>query len=169
MSKIGIKALALSYRDIENIAKQFRWHLKINGVFPADKLEYILEYLGCALHIKDDIKEEGFTNSNGSIMILRTDVYEKLLENEPRARFTATHELSHKLLHCNNNNLVNCRAESIPDYCNPEWQANALAGAILCPANEITLNMNCQDIMNKFVVSKECASIRLEKIKKHNL
>lgn len=168
MSNLGIKARALNYNDIEFISQNIRKKFGINGMFPVNKLEHLVELLGCTFDIRDDIKEEGFTDIYGTVITLREDVYEGLIKNNPRARFTAMHELSHKILHCNNRfNLTRCRSEHIPIYCDPEWQANALAGAMLCPAKDIkNLNMNYKDIMDKFIVSELCAKKRLNAMNK---
>ena len=162
MSKIGIKTIPLSYNDIEFIAMSVRKRFEITGTFPADKFEFLIQILGVNIDIRDDIKEEGFTDIFGNKITLREDVYNGLINNEPRARFTAIHELAHKILHCNNYNLARCEKEDIPAYRDPEWQADALAGAILCPASEIKkMNMDYQDIMRIFLVSETCARKRL--------
>lgn len=163
MDKIGIKAPALGYDNVELISQSIRKKFGItNNIFPIDKLEYLLVFLGCNLCIRNDIIEEGFTSMDGSAITLREDVYNGLIKNEPRCRFTGAHELSHLILHSNNTNMGQCRTKDIKIYCNPEWQANALAGALLCPAKEIKrLHMGCQDIMEKFLVSEASARIRL--------
>jgi Zn-dependent peptidase ImmA (M78 family) len=170
MSKEGIKATPLNYQLIEMIAVEIRNRLKISGKFPADKLELILSILyddKCTFSVREDIKEEGTTSLDGSFVSLRMDVYDDLLSHKPRARFTAVHELSHRILHCDKfSNIVCCKTEEIEIYCNPEWQADALAGAILCPASEIIkYNMDEYKIMNRYGVSENCAKKRLSIIK----
>lgn len=166
MDSLGFMAPPLSYNALEEIAKQLRSIFKIKGSFPANKLEWILYLLykdTCTLYITKDIQEEGLTYLNGELIVLKEDVYDGLLKDDRRCRFTAIHELSHRILHCNNSfKLVQCRADGIPAYSNPEWQANALAGAILCPADQIKNdNMCAEDIMEKFLVSRSCAEKRL--------
>jgi Zn-dependent peptidase ImmA (M78 family) len=165
MSDLGIKAPPVSYKDIEAIATVLRNKLKIKGRFPADKLEFILQILSgdnCPLGIKDDMEEEGRTLLNGRGIYLKSDVYDALIgENDPRARFTAMHELAHRILHCKPSaSLVHCRGK-VERYCDPEWQADALAGAILCPAHEIkSKKMSVDEIMREYRVSRPCAEIR---------
>lgn len=163
----GIKAPPQTYKTLEAIATILREKFKITGMFPAEKLEFLLEGLfrgTCIFRAGDDIEEEGRTLLNGSGMILRSDVYDALIEqNEPRARFTAMHELAHRILHCKlTSSLARARGK-VEVYCDPEWQADALAGAILCPAKDIkSNNMSVEDIMREFRVSKPCAEKRFK-------
>ena len=79
----------------------------------------------------------------------------------------AAHELAHRILHCNQfANIAHCRGK-IETFCDPEWQADALAGAILCPAHEIKskVEMSVDDVMTKYRVSRPCAEKRLKVIK----
>jgi hypothetical protein len=74
----GIKAPPQTYKSLESIATIIRERLKITGMFPADRLEFLLEGLfrgTCIFRTADDIEEEGRTLLNGSGMILRSDVY----------------------------------------------------------------------------------------------
>lgn len=171
-TSLGIKTTPIGYQDIERIATKLRTLLKIsNGTFPADKLERIVEILygeKCLFGVRD-MPEEGITLLNGSAIYLSTSTYDNLINQDTRARFTAMHELAHRILHCNGmSNLAHCRTgEIIKTYCNPEWQADALAGAILCPASEITSNITAKDIAEKYLVSMQCAETRLSVIRKY--
>jgi Zn-dependent peptidase ImmA (M78 family) len=171
MSSLGVKAAPLNYKTIETIAVAIRQKLEITGEFPANTLEHILQgFFGdtCPLGIKDNINQEGLTLLDGSGIYLKSNVYEDLtVHNEARARFTAMHELAHRILHCNQfANIAHCRGK-IETFCDPEWQADALAGAILCPAHEIKskVEMSVDDVMTKYRVSRPCAEKRLKVIK----
>lgn len=166
MSNLGIKATGLSYNYIEQVAKTIRDSLAVKDKFPAHKLELIVNLLtkgNCQLHVDNSMREEGKTFITGDAICLREDVYDNLLNHELRARFTSLHELAHRILHCRpNSGIAQCRTNNIPKYCDPEWQADALAGALLCPAEQIKkLNLSIDNIMDRYLVSRPCAEKRL--------
>lgn len=76
---------------------------------------------------------------------------------------TIAHEIAHYIL------LVICGVKlnrvfgnaSMKTYCDPEWQAKALAGEIMCP-NHLIEEMTAEEIKNKCGVSMQAATFNLK-------
>lgn len=113
-------------------------------------------------------------------IILSPETYESLLKDNPRARFTAAHEIGHALLHSNElrhrildgGNVLKLNRGSIPPYRDPECQANAFASALLMPTRHIVeiikspLRQTTR-IINTFKVSVEAAGYRVNRLDKY--
>lgn len=111
-------------------------------------------------------------------ILLRADVYEKMLDRNPRARFTCTHECAHGILgHLRqlNQRLVDghrlalYRRTNIPAYRNPEWQANYFAGAFLMPTKAVLAVVqeagpDVGVVAETFQVSASAADVRLRQL-----
>lgn len=97
-----------------------------------------------------------------NIISIREDVYEGAIAGVGRDRMTITHEISHYIL------MVICSVKfskvsgcfSRKAYCDPEWQAKALAGEIMCP-NNLIKNMSVNEIAVQCGVSKSAAEYNL--------
>ena len=110
-------------------------------------------------------------------VLLSPATYEQLVMHDPRARFTTSHEVGHAILHfkqlnsnLKNNNRKLYRRNSIPAFRDPEWQANAFAAALLMPSDQMHRlkqqepNNLVDKVARLFVVSRESASIRIERL-----
>lgn len=82
--------------------------------------------------------------------------------DDPRCRFTLTHELCHFFLMTVTGRHPKESEEKPEAYKDPEWQANALAGYILVPPEE-TSTMSIEEIENNCCVSPECATYAIYK------
>lgn len=82
--------------------------------------------------------------------------------DDPRCRFTLTHELCHFFLMTVTGRHPKESEEKPEAYKDPEWQANALAGYILVPPEE-TSSMSIEEIENNCCVSPECATYAIYK------
>lgn len=109
-----------------------------------------------------------------SEILLAESVYERLLDDQPRARFTAAHECLHGLLHLKEirMRLVDgsapalYRRHEIPRYRNPEWQADVFAGTFLMPTPAVKAfveryGADPRAMAKTFVVSVRAAELRL--------
>lgn len=89
--------------------------------------------------------------------------------DDPRCRFTLTHELCHFFLMTVTGRHPKESEEKPQAYKDPEWQANALAGYLLVPPTE-TKDMSVEEIENNCCVSPECATYatlkRIKEMKK---
>lgn len=117
-----------------------------------------------------------YTDPVEKVIVLSSDVYEQLLADVPRQRFTAAHEAGHavvhgaQLTHCleNLSAISLARRSDIATYCDPEWQANAFAASILMPepmvqklAHKFSGKGLKEKMASTFKVSFECAGYRL--------
>ena len=90
-------------------------------------------------------------------MTIRNSVYEGACDNNGRDRFTLAHETGHYFLH--RNGLSFARSEyEVPKYCDPEWQANVFASALLIPKS-VTFSMGAEEIRDTCKVSYQAAEI----------
>lgn len=118
-----------------------------------------------------------------SEIVLREDVYDKMLEGHPRSRFTCAHECGHGVLgHINQlgkkladgKELALYRRTSIPAYMNPESQASYFAGAFLMPLVAVrAIVKECgadpYALAKTFLVSPSAAEVRLRQLGRRNL
>ncbi|WCS22787.1 ImmA/IrrE family metallo-endopeptidase [Methylobacterium sp. NMS14P] len=93
------------------------------------------------------------------MLTLRTDVYERILDHKGRDRFTGCHEVGHAVLH---GRTLNRLAPGIRParYCDPEWQANTFAGAILMPEHMVRAMRSVGEIADEFGVTRDAAEVR---------
>ena len=88
---------------------------------------------------------------------LREDVYIAAANNNPFARLTVMHEAGHCMWHDRIPiSLPRRDASNIPAYSSSEWQANALAGALLMPFVKI-VEMTPEEIADKYLVTISAA------------
>lgn len=178
---------ARSYSDIEGLGRRIRQVLgvKSDGAFPAlavfetlsdAQFGIPLTYAVANLDEGVEAKTEYIRRLGGVQVALSETVYEKLEEDDPRARFTFTHELVHVVAH--QRELV--RLSHIPHtegllravpshkpYEDSEWQADAGAAAVLMPATALARleeqgPLTISTIMRIFGVSYEAAKNRLD-------
>lgn len=105
----------------------------------------------------------GTTNTGRNVMRIRSDVYDRAVQGNPRDRFTLCHELGHYLLH--QPESVSYARGKIPAYMNPEWQANTFAAELMAPMH-LVRDMTVEEIMKECGMSKQAATIQFEKIHK---
>jgi hypothetical protein len=108
--------------------------------------------------------DEGRTYPDPRIIQLREDVYDRLIAGEPRARFTAMHEVGHLFLH----EGVPLRRAAVPTNHKPfedsEWQSDAFAAEFLMPVDMI-LRLKYKTAAaasDEFGVSLKAAMIRMD-------
>ena len=97
-----------------------------------------------------------YYNPTTNIMRIADNVYERACSDIGRDRFTIAHEVAHYFLH--RGSIAFTRSESIPKYCDPEWQANVFASALLIPHDRIQ-KLSVTEISNKCKVSYQAAEI----------
>jgi IrrE N-terminal-like domain len=107
----------------------------------------------------------GAVNPLTGAFMLREDVYDGALRDEPRQRFTVAHEAGHAIMHVGTLNRVPASTGKVPTYRDPEWQANRFAGALLMPRHLVRSCQTVQEIMHRFGVSREAAVTRVKTLK----
>lgn len=140
--KNGMLVPPKSNQDILNLALGVRRHLNYENIekFPIGelidrKLDKIIPGATFCVNSKEDMgPDEGRVPFGDTILILREDIYEKLMKDDPRARFTACHELGHLIMHRNVQlNFARSHKGEIAYYENSEWQADSFASYLLYP------------------------------------
>lgn len=169
---MNIVAEPLSRKNIRQIALKLR---KLIGYenklyFPIIHfIEWVMANPESGMDFEILTKEEmqnlyGMTNTGSNVMTIREDVYNSVVEGNPRDRFTLSHELGHYLLH-QPENISYARAGGIPAYRNPEWQANVFAAELMAPCN-LVKNMSVDEIAEQCGMSKQAATIQYNECQK---
>lgn len=156
----------LSYRRVEGIARRVRLQLGLAvdsalpdgcrffehlvGGFKVDTSQGRLPICYSCNALPPDV--EGLTiyseEDHEIVVSLSEATYNNLRLNEGRARFSASHEFGHAVLHADlaiELGRIPHRAAALhretapahPEYMDTEWQANAFAGALLVPMQGI--------------------------------
>lgn len=114
---------------------------------------------------KDEFPERKHAETDilNHIIRIREDIYLGAINGCGRDRMTIMHEIAHYIL------LVICGVKfernfeniAVPTYRDPEWQAKALAGEIMCP-HDLIQGFSAYEISEKFGVSIQAAKYNLE-------
>lgn len=122
---------------------------------------------------------EGMTFPDGRVL-LSEETYRGAHEGHGRPRFTVLHECYHGIRHreqirkalIDAGELVVYRRQSIKPFRDPEWQANAFAGAMLMPEQMVRLLASRERrlllptaMADEFGVSIQAAEVRLSVMK----
>ena len=161
-----------SRQDIETLAADVRSVLK---VLPSDimSLPHVIEialpqiFDEFFLRIVPDGEMRGVEASVAVTrpeMIMSETTYKALCKGEPRARFTAAHELGHLFMH-SGEHVHYARRGELADAVNPEWQANAFAAAFLMPESEFRKCLTVEDAKARFGVGYRSAQLRAQTLK----
>lgn len=101
------------------------------------------------------------------LILLTQEVYDAAAAGDGFSRMTVAHEVAHLLWHEKVPiSLARKRAgRELPAYRSSEWQANALAGALLMPIREV-VRMEPYEVQEKYLVSATAARIQTVKARK---
>ena len=166
MSTFTYLAPPMSRAKIEDGTMAVRRLLGLTDPFfdVARVLEYALDKLAPGFNFEVLEREimgsrHGQMDPNQRSVALRQDVYEGLLAHNGRDRFTACHEIGHAVLHGRTLNRLRPGQKPIT-YCDPEWQANEFAGALLMPAHMMRIIESIDEATNEFGVTRRAAEVR---------
>ena len=167
------KAEPLSNDIIMTLTRHFRKMLGCGLDTPLD-IVAILEFampqidknFGLLIKTQDEMKidSHAYTDPETQQIVIREDIYDRARNGEGRDRFTIAHEIGHYLLH-NHSFLTLTRVykdEEIKPYEDVEWQADAFAGELLCPAFAVK-DMSAEDAAIKYGVSIQAAKTQIRK------
>lgn len=162
--------------EIERLAEMVR---AVVGLQPNDRvsmttvLEHVMPVLlgdeGYAFVVradKDMIGAEALTHQAKPVIYFKDSSYESLVQGDPRARFTAAHELGHAMLHSGAHVKYARQATYKSDEVNPEWQADCFAAAFLMPEKAFRECTTIEEAQSKFGVGFRSAMWRA-KILRH--
>ena len=167
-----IKTNPLSVEKIGVIAREIRnsYKIKEDEAFPI--LEYLSHLFGrgeLGIQIIDDRdnylddKTVALYNAMDNFIYIKESVIYEVENENYRSNFTLAHELFHYL----QNQILRFNFEEVAErktYEDPEWQANEFAGELLVPKKY--LDLNDEELVERFKVSLECALTRKIKKKK---
>jgi Zn-dependent peptidase ImmA (M78 family)/transcriptional regulator with XRE-family HTH domain len=141
----GVVVPARSFEDIRSFAEKVR-----SAFVTADEIEFpimdVLEFrLGQVFpgyyldprSIEEMGDDEGRVVAGSLAIALREDVYEGAWMGDRRARFTASHELAHFLMH-REVTLMRARDDDDKIFRDSEWQADRFAGSLLMSARHLS-------------------------------
>lgn len=174
MSEGHYKAQPLSRVDIRHYAKKLRSNLQLEKVEFIDVIrlaEYVFPVIFKKYGFSFEIMPQevmgsnhGLTNPQLGQVFIREDVYDGACTGVGRDRLTITHELGHFLLH-DGVTLGLARTmddESIPTYCDPEWQATAFAAEFLMD-HDVISHLTVDEIVDRCGVSFDAARYQKQK------
>ncbi|MGN0729651.1 hypothetical protein [Treponema sp.] len=163
-----------SRKDIERAAMKARKFLKIaENVLYIDILS-ILEFQ-LQSFFDDDVtflvpdewyrEEEAYYDTQKNIIFIRSDVYDKAVKGDGRARFTIMHEIAHYILFKEwglpykipLKNIVVMTDATLKSM-DPEWQANTFTGAFMC-SKEYVKKLKIEEIEISCGLSRKAAEV----------
>ncbi len=166
-----IKTNPLSVKDIEQIAVKTRNHFNVSldDAFP---IIDIVEDLACKevfnyIICEDEELKDAYAKYDvkTNTIIIKESTYNECLDGVYRSNFTIAHEFFHfiqaKILKFDFEEVEKCAS-----YTEIEWQANEFAAQLLIPTK--ALNLDIQEIINRYKVSEEFVLYRKLKYKKRN-
>ena len=107
-------------------------------------------------------KKHAETDIVNHIIRIREDVYYGAANGNGRDRMTIMHEIAHYILLviCGVNFERNFENADVITYKDPEWQAKALAGEIMCP-HDMIQSLSAYEVAQKCGVSLSAAKYNL--------
>lgn len=134
----------------------------------------LLEHFGVVLAVQEaDVlgADEGRSYPDKLRLELRSDVYYALARREPRARFTAMHEVAHLFLHQGVPLRRTVGAVTHRHFEDSEWQADAFAAEFLMPVEHVVRlrYRTAAFASTQFEVSLRAAMVRLNVLKNEGL
>ncbi len=171
-----------SRENLKKITKQIREKLGIgrNQLFVNILccLEILIPKLDCNFHYEIfdntiNISKEASFSPQKNCIYIRSDVYEKALDEDGRARFTIAHEIAHYFLfqilgipYFEDWEKVMYYSEPKLHSIDPEWQADVVANYLLCEPDCIK-NLSEEDIAFHCGVSNSAAYTALQNANGH--
>ena len=161
IQRIKLRSLAKIIRKILQV--EDRLYIPVisvlENVMPLLFLDFSYEYVS-----KDEFPDNKHAETDiaNHVIRIREDIYEGAIAGNGRDRMTIMHEISHYIL------LVICGVKfernfdnsKVIAYQDPEWQAKALAGEIMCPY-DIIKHLSADEIARKCGVSLSAAKYNL--------
>lgn len=177
----GYKVAPRNRKQLREVASDCLSLLKTEGCFRRGPtfldtsylLENLLARANYLLHIvdEDELSETAaFTIPEKALLVMRSDVYDGLSQDDAFSRYTVVHEFSHLVL---DHAVTLHRGERLGDHQwweDSEWQANNLAAEILMPV-DVVRALGCKPILIQIEcgVSSRAANLRIANLKKEGL
>ncbi|WP_444996699.1 ImmA/IrrE family metallo-endopeptidase [Aliikangiella sp. IMCC44359] len=117
--------------------------------------------------VEDELtQEEGIAIPSKNGIAMPDHVFNSLMDNQPRARFTVAHELGHLMLHEQKVYYLNGIDSWHHHEEDSEWQANMFAAHLLIDFEKAKNLKTADQIATQFGVSMEVAMIYMKNIKR---
>lgn len=138
------------------------------------------DLFGFTMDINESLPDEieGITDFKGKRLILSGTTHTKLEQDDPRARFTMAHEISHTVLHSHffkgeklyeSSRAKRLNRGDLPAYEDAEWQADYCAAGLLMPYHHVISMLDKAadeyDLIRVFGVSYKAAQKRIRYVK----
>ncbi|MEG2562140.1 MAG: ImmA/IrrE family metallo-endopeptidase [Clostridia bacterium] len=167
VSKLELQVFAAEIRAFFECGNDF--------VFPVlqilDTMARDDKFNGFDYELRDDANDLFCDNQlaifdyNKNVLYIKESVFDEAAQDIGRARFTICHEIAHWFLFFVYGYAPTAEVEKRPPaYQDVEWQANYLAGELLAPL-QMCQGLNALDLQERFLVSPECAIVRILQIK----
>lgn len=133
-------------------------------------LEHVFPVLGLQLKIidKSELKDiAAYVSPFEGLIVVRSDIYDDLYNDDGRARFTIMHEISHMILDHHITLHRDAEVGNHKHFEDSEWQADYLSAATMMPIHIVKKYFN-----NPIGLAKHCgcsirsAEIRIANVKK---
>ncbi len=176
--KFDTNVSAKSKLEIDQYAAAWRYALKIEAQFAPDLARTIEnglpELLGddnfrMRIETPTEIEFEAYTVFDPNEIVFAPGTYSRLVNWDPRARFTAAHEIGHLVMH-HSVQRPRLMSEAFQFEANSvrmsaEWQANHFAAAFLMPEELLRAErLNVHEVSALFRVSERAAELRLKEL-----
>lgn len=169
---------AISTRKIDAIAGTLRYVFNCANQYVPNLCGILEHYLpnlveGYDIEFVDVIQldngefAEAQTEFSPPKITFSSDVYLKLVQDDPRSRFTAAHEIGHLMLHQGLATLKRMPEKSVAKYQanSAEWQANRFAAAFLAPESLMRSFDSPDEVAEMMKISMRMAQIRMTELK----
>jgi len=178
MSNYDFRVPPLSWNNIGDIADKMRADFGFSDISYVPIMPFLEKIMDNRLGIyllsgdEDDMKRkriEGHTDPNGEFIVLREDVMRHAWDGQPRARFTAAHELGHWVLHTRIQLARAAPEDNVKWFSRSEPQANQFAAEFLMPRCFFQAQDDECTAMDRHGVSFEAATKRLNFLRKKGI
>jgi IrrE N-terminal-like domain len=174
----GVEAYAMTYRsdeDFERLARKLRVSLGIDDQLRPDMIDVLIKlkhhgYIPDLVRVPDEYMpgvEAKFDPCDRKLYVTES-TYVAMEKGEPRARWTASHEVGHIALdhqRARNRSSLPTMIERIaPTIRRDETEANKFAAAFLAPFHitDFSLETTAEEIAERFGISLPAATRRIE-------
>lgn len=165
VSRFQLRNLASSIRIAMGLTDKL--YLPVAEILEQIPLWFEDYYISCEIRSKEEMGEDthGYFDFVSRVIVIREDVYEGACEGNGRDRMTIVHEICHFILLVVSGIKFERRFGEVKPYEDPEWQAKALAGELMMPADKIRC-MNFEQIAEACGVSCDAAMFQFNILRK---
>lgn len=173
----GYKVAPTSYKKLETLSQELLPILpKVPGnpyqIDAAAVLEFFLPQAGYKYAITevDKLKDTvAFTIPERNLIVIRSDVYDALDQNQPFASSTIVHELSHIDLEHAKTFCRDAKLGAHKFYEDSEWQAKAYTAALMMPIEACLKVNSIAELSEMCGTSMQAAEYRLKRLVKDGI